>query len=847
MARTLFTCSSGNAADTVANVVSNFPIGGGPAAQPANNEANAQIKINKAGTISNFFLNIIDNNITAGSTYRVRKNGANTTLVISVGSFTTGMLEDTTHSDTVAAGDLLNYQWTPGDTVGVFAPSVSSITFDNNKSSTDTYQRLSYASPNTVALMTGASTTYFVPIYGTFTGTTNTTESITQTLIEKAMVLSNFGIKVSANSRTTTTTAGVRKNGANSTITVSITSTQTGLIEDTTHTETLVAGTDKINNYVTNGTGTSAISYTSISSDADSTEYPGISYIGCNTIASTETIGPSVVAKVTIQGRANPNTNSESVNQLKARDIYTLSNLSITVGSNTITASSTIVVRHNTANSTMTVSVGSSATGQFRDTTHTVTTTSTSLLSYQITTGGTGTSIQVNALAVYAAFRIPLQSYTISEGSITVGASSIARKVIRPIATTAISVTQTLVRKVKRPMSETAITVSDVLTRRGFSRSISEGSITVGASVLSVSRKFVKTITEGSSITVGASTLVKKVIHPISESAITLSQTLKKKVTHSMSEPSISVSQTLLRKVIRPISEPAISVTQTIKKKVSHFISETSITVTGTVALKIIRPITATTVTVSQTLTRLYKANRPISEPSISVSSSNPIIKLYRTIVEPAKTVSDSIIAKSPFSLIITEPSISVAQTLVKKVTHFISEPAKTISDTYTFYKVFRYISEPAKTITDSFTARKVSHFLAEPAKSISDSLSRFKKAVRSLTNTVVVGPSVLTKTSFNFRNLSEPAINNILDSIESHHKRLLSISEPAINISDVSSPIANRKYFRAISEVPPINVIDIVNVSRIAFFEKHILKQGLRFLLKRPEDTNLIVDQRKL
>src|SRR3982751_6364324 len=566
-----------------------------------------------------------------------------------------------------------------------------------------------------------------------------------------------------------------------------------------------------------------------------------------NTIASTETIGPSVVAKVTIQGRANPNTNSESVNQLKARDIYTLSNLSITVGSNTITASSTIVVRHNTANSTMTVSVGSSATGQFRDTTHTVTTTSTSLLSYQITTGGTGTSIQVNALAVYAAFRIPLQSYTISEGSITVGASSIARKVIRPIATTAISVTQTLVRKVKRPMSETAITVSDVLTRRGFSRSISEGSITVGASVLSVSRKFVKTITEGSSITVGASTLVKKVIHPISESAITLSQTLKKKVTHSMSEPSISVSQTLLRKVIRPISEPAISVTQTIKKKVSHFISETSITVTGTVALKIIRPITATTVTVSQTLTRLYKANRPISEPStISVTSSNPIIKLYRTIVEPAKTVSDSIVAKSPFSLIITEPSISVAQTLVKKVTHFISEPAKTISDTYTSHKVFRYISEPAKTITDSFTARKVSHFLAEPAKSISDSLSRFKKAVRSLTNTVVVGPSVLTKTSFNFRNLSEPAINNILDSIESHHKRLLSISEPAINISDVS-PITNRKYFRAISEVPPINVIDIVNVSRIAFFEKHILKQGLRFLLKRPEDTNLIVDQRKL
>src|SRR3982750_2550433 len=833
---------------TTSGIVTSFPIVGGLAVQGAADETSAQIKIYTAGTIDKLFVSILNNSVTATSTVKVRKNAVDTTLTLNVTSSQTGIIEDTTHSDTVAANDLLNYIWNPG-TTGVMTPNGFSVSYVNTTvGSMDT--RLGYTSANGASTFTGASTNYYVPINGQFTSTSgnNTVEAVSQVSMENAGTFSNLNTRVKTNSRTTTTTVTFRKNAANAALTVNYTSTQTGLKEDLVNTVTVVAN-DKVNWNILNGTGTLAITWVNLGCVFVISGSTGPTLWVSTDVTTSDTIVSNQTKPMTVQGRCFPSAQTEANNQLKTRGAYTFSDLNCNVTTNGIATASTIVLRDNAANTALVASATASTTGIFRDITHTYSATSSSIVNYNAVTGTSGTSIFFATISMLAesGSASTLYSYTPSETAITLS-QTLFKKVTHFLAETAISVAQTLKKKVTHFPSESAITASAATIVRKVIRPISEAAITVGASSLvRNTMTFNRTTAAEPSITVGASTLVKKIIHPISESAITVAATLKKKVTHFISETSISVSQTLLRKVIRPISEPAISVTQTIKKKVSHFISETSITVTGIVALKIIRPITATTVTVSQTLTRLYKANRPISEPSISVSSSNPIIKLYRTIVEPAKTVSDSIIAKSPFSLIITEPSISVAQTLVKKVTHFISEPAKTISDTYTFYKVFRYISEPAKTITDSFTARKVSHFLAEPAKSISDSLSRFKKAVRSLTNTVVVGPSVLTKTSFNFRNLSEPAINNILDSIESHHKRLLSISEPAINISDVSSPIANRKYFRAISEVPPINVIDIVNVSRIAFFEKHILKQGLRFLLKRPEDTNLIVDQRKL
>lgn len=845
---------AGNLA-TTANVTTNFPIVGGIAVQTTNDETSAQTKIYIAGTLADFWVSILTNGVASASTITVRKNATDTALIISPTASQTGKLEDTTHTDTVAAGDLLNFQWIPGATVGTMTPNGFSVEYSNFTSgSMDT--RLGYTNANGATTLTGASSNYYLPLNGQFTSTSgaNTSETLAQSQMENACTISNLITNVLSNARTTTTTVTFRKNAANTTITVNYTSTQTGQKEDLTNTVSAVA-TDKLNYNILNGTGTSAITWTGLGCSCTISTSNGPTLWVSTDVVSSDTVATPGTKSVVVQGRCSPSAQTEANNQLKARGTYTMSDLNCNVNSNNIALASTMVLRDNAANTALTVSISGSSTGIFRDITHTYSVTSTSLLNHNIIagSGGGGSTIFIGTITMLAESGISniLYSYTPSESAISV-TQTLFKNVIHFLSESSISVAQTLVKKVTHFLSESSITASAATIVRKVIHPISEAAITVGASNLVRSAMHYNRPVAAEPAKSITATLVRKVIHPISETAISVTATLLKKVSHFISEPSISVTQTLLRKVIRPISEASITVTQTIKKKVSHFISEASITVVGTVARKVIRPITATTITVSQILTKLYRAIRIISEPSISVSSSSTVIRVNRTIVEPAKAISDSIVAESPVSHSMGEPTITITQTLFKKVTHFLAEPAKSISDTYTLYRVSRSMSaEPAKSITDSFTFLKVSHFIStnEPAKSISDSLSRFKLAVRSLTNTIVVGPSVLTKTSFNFRNLSnEPAINNILDSIDGHYRHPLLIFEPTtINISD--SPVtASRKYVRAISEVPPIRVNDILNTGIIRAFEIHNFKQGRRFLQKRPEDTNLsLLDKHNL
>jgi hypothetical protein len=87
---------------------------------------------------------------------------------------------------------------------------------------------------------------------------------------------------------------------------------------------------------------------------------------------------------------AGPNT-AENFRQVIYRTPGTLSKLYVRVTASTTSATSTVVVRNNTADAALTFTIAAGATGVFEDTTHTVTVAAGDKLCYKTISGGTGT------------------------------------------------------------------------------------------------------------------------------------------------------------------------------------------------------------------------------------------------------------------------------------------------------------------------------------------------------------------------------------------------------------------------------------------------------------------------
>src|SRR6266496_6185627 len=88
-------------------VTSYFPLSGNNdnALASQTTESSGKTKIRVAGTFRNLAVKISANTCDSASTHTMRKNGADANLTLSIGSSATGIFEDTTHSDAVAAGD----------------------------------------------------------------------------------------------------------------------------------------------------------------------------------------------------------------------------------------------------------------------------------------------------------------------------------------------------------------------------------------------------------------------------------------------------------------------------------------------------------------------------------------------------------------------------------------------------------------------------------------------------------------------------------------------------------------------------------------------------------------------
>lgn len=89
----------------------------------ATTEANIQMLADRYLNLSNLWINITANTLTASSTFTLRRNTAsNTNLSVTIGSGATGIFEDSAQSDVVSPTDLLNYRLITGGTGTTITP-----------------------------------------------------------------------------------------------------------------------------------------------------------------------------------------------------------------------------------------------------------------------------------------------------------------------------------------------------------------------------------------------------------------------------------------------------------------------------------------------------------------------------------------------------------------------------------------------------------------------------------------------------------------------------------------------------------------------------------------------------
>lgn len=215
-------------------------------------EAKAQQKINTAGTLKNATCSVSLNNRSSTTTLKIRINGSTKTIAMAIAGTTTGTFEDTTHSDAVAAGDLVCWTYTSGNDAGAQLNwNYMVVQFETTN---DQFALGGFGEGSNMTVSAGST------VYASFGSSGNSsTESSFRTEINLALNVSKLWIYVSSNATSSSSTVNLRINGVSSTNnTLTIGAGATGAFEAGGNTDTLAA-TDEVNIQVVNGGGGSLV------------------------------------------------------------------------------------------------------------------------------------------------------------------------------------------------------------------------------------------------------------------------------------------------------------------------------------------------------------------------------------------------------------------------------------------------------------------------------------------------------------------------------------------------------------------------------------------------------------
>lgn len=338
-----------------ASTTSYFALGNLPSASRLT-ESNTHITYRVAGTFSNLYCRVSVNDRGA-STFRLRVNSANVNSILSIGASATGEFEDASNTDSISSADEVDCLLTTGSGGTVFNISIISCLFNATSNSV-----IKWAGESGGTITT-ASTTFYHCIVGILSGGT-TTETDVQFESTIPGTWKNLGVNVRTNTRTTTTTLRGRKNGANGNQFIDVLTLQTGIYEDTTNSDSLIAG-DLLTYSVTMGTDSNSFRMYNFWSDFETTNNKTLQFNG-NT--DLELIGSANTADYSFGQLYQAS--SESVAQTRILKACRTSNLQTHVISNNLNATATLRVRKNATNGNGVISITTSTTGFFEDTTN---------------------------------------------------------------------------------------------------------------------------------------------------------------------------------------------------------------------------------------------------------------------------------------------------------------------------------------------------------------------------------------------------------------------------------------------------------------------------------------------
>lgn len=193
-------------------------------------ESQEQVRCREAGTLSHLTVRVTGNTRTTDTTVRLRINGANGAMSVTIAGGATGEFIHATTTDQVAVDDLLNYAITTGSGSGSITISLIACLFT---SSSGKHPLVIGQSGGSATVSAGLTRNFFLA------GDVNavTTETNSQARPLSFVALSDFVANISANTiNTGTTTIRPRSSGANlGSAVVNIPAGSTGFLSDTTN------------------------------------------------------------------------------------------------------------------------------------------------------------------------------------------------------------------------------------------------------------------------------------------------------------------------------------------------------------------------------------------------------------------------------------------------------------------------------------------------------------------------------------------------------------------------------------------------------------------------------------
>jgi hypothetical protein len=322
-------------------------------------ESDCAAPMRAPGVFSNLDINLSGNTRIGAGTLNFRKNAANGNQTVSITASTTGQFSDSTHTDTVASGNKIDYMFTPGGASGATAIFGYSNLFAATSNTVNKYL-------NTLA--SSLTVNEFIPFSG---NSFSTTESLCQVNMQSAGTLNNGVGVVHTNLSTSATSLVSRINGANGNLNVSITASTTGIFEDLVNSDSISAGNLVCLEFVA---GSAGVTFFSLGAEYVTTN-GSFQFVAPNATASANlNYGTGLSAYATVGGLTwnNFQVTSEPPAQLAAEDSYVLSDFWIHVTTNTSgTGSYVFTSRINAANGNQSISVLHGTTGQFQDSVNT--------------------------------------------------------------------------------------------------------------------------------------------------------------------------------------------------------------------------------------------------------------------------------------------------------------------------------------------------------------------------------------------------------------------------------------------------------------------------------------------